>query len=139
MIFLRPVFFTASTTRVSSHVLMNVRSNRFLLGEDVLKRLHELAAAIFQHRGQDGRDVENLGGLGQRDDVVHDHRRLVAVQVGELKGLVVDQDQHRLFRGQEGVQAVLEDWGLGHGVHSGLGLRCFRRRYRHVYCCLIRL
>ena len=68
--------------------------DRLLLGEYVLQRLDEFAAAIFQHRAQDGRHVENLGGLGQRDDVVHDHRRLVAVQVGELKGLVVDHDQH---------------------------------------------
>lgn len=88
--------------------------DRLLLGEYVLKRLDEFAAAIFQHRGQDGRHVENLGGLGQRDNVVHDHRRLVAVQVGELKDLVVDQDQHGLFRAQEGVQAALKDSGLGH-------------------------
>lgn len=99
--------------------------DRLLLGEYVLKRLDEFAAAIFQHRAQDGRDVEHLGGLGQRGDVVHDHCRLVAVQVGGLKGLVVDQDQNGLFRGQEGVQAALEDGGLGHGVHSGLGWRCF--------------
>ena len=86
-----------------------------------------------RNRGQDGWHVENLGGFNQRDDVVHDHRRLVAVQVGELKGLVVDQDQHRLVRCQQGVQAVLQDGGLGHVVRSGTGWRCFRSGYRHFY------
>jgi hypothetical protein len=45
-----------------------------------------------------------------------------------LKGLVVDQDEDRFLRGQEGVEAVLEDWGLGHGIHSGLGLALFSVR-----------
>ena len=67
------------------------------------------------------RHVEDLRRLGQPDDVVHDHRRLMAVQVGELERLVVDQDQHGLLRGEQGVEAVLEGGGLGHGVHSGWG------------------
>ena len=67
---------------------------------------------------------------GAPDDVVHDHRRLVAVQVGELKGLVIDQDQDRLLRGKEGVQAGLGGDGLGHRSHSGLRLRSLRPGYR---------
>ena len=86
--------------------------DRLLVGEHVLQALDELAAAVLQHRGQDRRHVENLRCLRQRDDVVHDHRRLVAVQVGELEGLVVDQDQDQLLGGEEGVEAVLAavDW-----------------------------
>jgi DNA-binding MarR family transcriptional regulator len=85
-----------------------------------LKRLDQLAAAILQHRAQDARQDEDLGSLRQCDDVVHDHRRLMAVQIGELEGLVVDQDQHGLLRGQEGVQAGLAGYGLGHRGYSGL-------------------
>ena len=72
----------------------------------------------------------NLRRLGAPDDVVHDQRRLVAVQVGELKGLVIDQDQDRLLRGEEGAQAGLGGDGLGHRRHSGLGLRSSRPGYR---------
>jgi len=39
--FLRPVFFTASTTRLSSHVLMKVRIDRLLIGETRLGRLDQ--------------------------------------------------------------------------------------------------
>ena len=92
--------------------------DRLLLGEDVLQSLDELAATVLQHGGQDGRHTENLGDLGERDDVVHDHRRLVAVQVGELERLVIDQDQDGIRRVEEGAKAVLEGGGLGHRICS---------------------
>src|SRR6185369_11325734 len=88
------------------------------------------AAPVLDHGGQDGRHVEDLGCLGEPDDVVHDHCRLMAVQIGKLEGLVVDQDQDRLLGGKEGVEAVLEGKGLVHGGHSGLRLRCSWSGYR---------
>ena len=42
----------------------------------------------------------------------------MAVQVGKLEGLVIDQDQHQFLRGQKGVQAVLDRGCLGHVRHS---------------------
>jgi hypothetical protein len=50
--------------------------------------------------------------------------------VGELEGLVIDQDQDRPLRGKEGVQAGLGGDGLGHGRHSALRFRCSRLGYR---------
>jgi len=67
---------------------------------------------------------EDLGRLGQRDDVVHDHRRFVAVQIGELERLVVDQHQHGFFRGEQGVGAALGNVGLGGHGHSLRALPC---------------
>jgi len=40
----------------------------------------------------------------------------VAVQVGELERLMVDEHQHGFFWGEQGVEAVLKGGGLGgHG------------------------
>src|SRR5215213_6882750 len=120
MIFLRPVFFTASTTRVSSQVLMKVRSIGFCSGNTSCSGLMSLPPRSSRTVVRMVGTLKTLAVLAS-DDVVHDHRRFVAVQIGELEGLVIDQDQDRLLWGQQGIQAVLEDWGLGHGVHSGLG------------------
>jgi len=59
-----------------------------------------LPPPVLEDRGEDGGHAEDLGRLGQRDDVVYDHRRFVAVQIGELERLVVDQHQHGFFRGE---------------------------------------
>ena len=40
----------------------------------------------------------------------------MAMQVGELERLVIDQDEDGLLRGEESVQAVLEGGRLGHVV-----------------------
>jgi hypothetical protein len=64
----------------------------------VVQSLDELAATVRRHSGQNGWHVKNLRRLGEPDDVVHDHRRLAALQVGELEGLVIEQDQDRLLR-----------------------------------------
>ena len=60
----------------------------------------------------------------------------MAVQVGELEGLVIDQDQDRLRRGKEGVEAVLGGNGLGHGRHSGLRVSLFGHWMSPVYCSM---
>jgi hypothetical protein len=69
---LRPVFFTASTTRRSSQELMKVRSMGFWLGKDRLDLLEDLAAARRADRRQNRRDPERLRHLGERRDVVDD-------------------------------------------------------------------
>jgi hypothetical protein len=66
---------------------------------------------LFDYGGQDCRHAERFRGLRQPDHVVHDQRRLVAVEVRELVRLVVDQDENRLFGAEKGIQA-----GLGHWV-----------------------
>ena len=62
------------------------------------------------HRGQDRRHVKDFRRFGEADDVVDDHRRLVAVQVGELVWLMVNQHEDAVFRAQQSVET-----GLGHG------------------------
>jgi hypothetical protein len=66
-----------------------------------------MAAAFFDHCGQDSRYVEDLGRLGQGDDVVDDRRRLVAVQVGELVRLMVHQNKDAVLRAKQPVEADL--------------------------------
>jgi len=45
-----------------------------------------------------------------------------AVQVGELEGLVINQDQDRFPRSEEGIESVLRGRGLGHGLYSDCDL-----------------
>ena len=78
-----------------------------------------------------------LRRLGEPDDVVHDHRRLVTVQVGELEGLVIDQDQDRLLRGKEGVRAGLGGDGLGSRASLGIEIALFAPWISLVYCSMI--
>src|SRR5580692_6377659 len=74
-----------------------------------------MAASFFDHRGQDSRYVEDLGRLGQGDDVVDDRRRLVAVQVGALVRLMVNQNEDAVLRAKQRVETDL----CGHGGSSG--------------------
>src|ERR1700686_4932771 len=53
--------------------------DRFLIRKDVLKPLDEIAAPFFKYCAEDRRNVEDFSSLGEGDDVVDDHRRLVAV------------------------------------------------------------
>src|SRR5215831_8966256 len=64
--------------------------DRLLVRKDIPKLLDYIAAALLEHGGQDRRHVEDLRRLGEADDVVDDRRRLVAVQFGDLVGLMVD-------------------------------------------------
>ena len=114
--FLRPVFFTASTTRVVLPGVDKGAVDRLLVREDLLQSFDQIAAARFQHRRQNGRHVEDLGRFGEPDHVVHDHGRLVAMQVGELERLMVDQDQDRVLRGEKGVESGFRRGCLGHVI-----------------------
>jgi hypothetical protein len=83
-------------------------------------------------------DLEiNLRRLGAPEDVVHDHRRLVAVQVGELEGLVIDQDQDRLLRGKEGVQAGLGGRWTGSPESLRIEIAFFAPWISPVYCSMV--
>jgi hypothetical protein len=64
------------------------------------------AAALGDHARQDGGDAEGLGGLGERGRVVDHRMRIVAVEVGELVGLVIDQDEDRILGAEKRSQAV---------------------------------
>jgi molybdenum-dependent DNA-binding transcriptional regulator ModE len=63
-------------------------------------------ATLGDHAGQDGGHAEGLGGLGQARRVVDHHLRVVAVQVGELVGLVVDQNEDRVFGTKKRSEAI---------------------------------
>jgi hypothetical protein len=54
----------------------------------------------FEHRGQNDRNLEGFGELGESDHVVDDHRRLVTVKVCELKRLVIDEENDAFLRRQ---------------------------------------
>ena len=64
--------------------------DRLLIWKYVLKALYQFSAASFEHRGQNYRNLEGFGELGEPNHVVDDHRRLVTVKVCELKRLVID-------------------------------------------------
>src|SRR5271169_5345310 len=88
--------------------------DRLLLREHVLKPFDQITAAFREYCGQDRRYVEDFRQLGEADDIIDDHRRLMAVQVGELVGLMVDQHEDAVFRAQQGAET-----GLGHGNSLG--------------------
>src|SRR5258708_9400698 len=75
--------------------------NRLLIREYVLKALYDFSSTSFEHRGQNDRNVESLGELGESNHVVHDQRRLVTVKVRELKRLMIDEENDALLRGQQ--------------------------------------
>src|SRR5258706_3097912 len=56
---------------------------------------------------EDRRHVEDFGRFGEADDIVDDHRRLVAVQVGELVRLMVDQHEDAVFGAKQGFETGL--------------------------------
>jgi hypothetical protein len=60
------------------------------LGEDE-------AAPIGDHARQNRGHAEGLSGLRQSRRIVDHHLRLVAIHVCELVGLVVDQNEDRVF------------------------------------------
>ena len=69
--------------------------------------------------------LKAFGELGESDDVVHDHRRLVTVKVRELKRLVIDQDNDAFLRGQQSGKprsTLISPTAFGDAC-----LRCYRR------------
>ena len=62
----------------------------FSIGKDILNSLNDLAVPRPDDGCQDHRHAEGFRGLRQADDVVDDHRRLVAVEIRKLKRLMID-------------------------------------------------
>jgi len=79
---------------------MSMQTARLLVRKHVLEAFDEIATTLFNYRAENRRNVEDFRGLGQRDDVVDDHRRLVAVQIRELIWLMVDQYEDAVFRAE---------------------------------------
>jgi hypothetical protein len=80
--------------------------DRLLVREDIVKPLDDIAAAFLDHGGEDRRYVEDFRRFGEADNIVDDHRRLVAVQAGELVRLMVDQHEDAVF-GRSSARLVL--------------------------------
>jgi hypothetical protein len=60
--------------------------------------------------------LKTLAVLARPMTLFDDHRRLVAMQVGKLVGLMVDQYKDAVFGAKQGLEA-----GLGHGNSFGCG------------------
>src|SRR5690606_16353890 len=69
----------------------------FLTGKYIGDLREDVAAASRDYTREDGGNAEGLGGLGQAGRVIDDCLRIVTVQVCELKRLMVDQNQYRIF------------------------------------------
>src|SRR6266702_686385 len=101
--------------------------DRLLLREDVLQPLDQETAAFFQNCGQDGRYTKHLRCLGQANNVIHDHRRFVTVQVGKLEWLMVDQQKNAILGCEKRLKSCLAHgcfllW-LDYSFFSSHGLR----------------
>ncbi len=80
-----------------------------LIGKDRLDLLENLTAAFRVDGGENRRDSERLRGLGESGDVVDHHRGLVAVDVGQLRWLVIDQENGAILRRQKRVETDLRE------------------------------
>ena len=80
--------------------------DHFLAREDIGDLLEEQAAAIRDHAGEDGRNIESFCQLRQGGRVVDHCLRIVAVQVRELVRLVVDQNEYGVFGTKKRIKAV---------------------------------
>jgi hypothetical protein len=109
---LRPLFFTASTTLGVFPSVDDGSVDRLLVRKDVLEALDEIATPFFKYRTENRWNVEDFCDLGQGDDVVDDHRRLVAVQIRELLRLMVDQHEDAVFGAEQRVETGLR--GFSH-------------------------
>src|SRR5579871_4489900 len=91
--------------------------DRFLLRENIPQSLYQVAPALLHDRGQYCRNAKHFGALSQTDDVVHDHRGFVTVQVGELKRLMVDENKNAVLGREQCIEA--SSCG-GHGASFSL-------------------
>jgi hypothetical protein len=87
---------------------MTVRLIGLLRGKDFLDALEEVPTALLGDGGQYRRDLERLPRLRERHHVVDDQRRFVAVQVGELKRLVIDEQKYAALRRKQRVESSLD-------------------------------
>lgn len=78
----------------------------FLAGKDIGDLGKDDAAPRRDHARQNRGHAEDLGGLCQRRRIVDHGMRVVAVQVGELIRLVVDQDEYRILRTEKRIEAI---------------------------------
>ena len=101
---------------LSSQVLMKVRLIGFCSGNTscspLMRKPPRSSSTVVRIVGTSN----TLAALASPIDVVDDHRRLVAVQVGELERLVVDQHQDAVLGRQQRVESGLR--GLAHGISS---------------------
>lgn len=97
-----------------------------LFGEDVLDLLDEILP-FRECSGEQGRNAEDLRGLGHRLSIVDDLRRLVRAQRQKLEILVVDQQKCMIVRGQK-VRSHCPSPSLGAGLarrgEGGLASSC---------------
>jgi len=83
--------------------------DRFLIGKDCLDLPENLTAAFRGDCGENRRDSECPGRLGETRDVVDHHRRLVTVNVCQLRRLVIDQENGAILRRQKRVETDLRE------------------------------
>jgi hypothetical protein len=69
------------------------------------------------------RDREGLDGLDRRDGVVDQEVAIHRVHPGQLRGLVVDEQERCVLRGEEMIGERVADRGTGHGSGTFLGAR----------------
>src|SRR5580700_11037012 len=81
--------------------------NWFLVREDILNIFEKISAALFQYRRQDRRYAKDLGCFGQANYVVDQQSPVDVLNTGELKGLVVDEYQCAVLRGEKVVYSCV--------------------------------
>lgn len=91
---LRPVAFSMSTTSLSSHVLMKVRSIASWPGITSVIWGMILPPRSLITPVRMGGDVEDRCSLDQDRGIADDHLRVMTVEIAGLVWLVIDQDQH---------------------------------------------
>ena len=105
---LRPVALTTFTTFSSCQVFTQGAIDDFLAGKHVGDLLEEKSAAPRDHAGQNGWNIEGFCQLRQRGRAVDHSLRVVAVEICELIGLVIDQNENGNLRVVEANQGRYE-------------------------------
>ena len=102
MSFFRPVALTAARNSLSSHALIAVRSN-FVQVRDLSQRgdgrLQRVELHV--HGRKHYRQAEDFADPGHTDYVVREELTVHGGDVGELRRLVVDDDQSGVLRRQQ--------------------------------------
>src|SRR5476649_2023187 len=102
-----------STRLNSSHTVIYTLSLHdalpILIRKDRLDLLEDLTAAFRGDGGENRRDSVRLCGLGESGDVVDHQRRVVAVDVGQLRWLVIDQENGAILWRQKRVETNLRE------------------------------
>ena len=80
-----------------------------LIGKDRLDLFENLTAAFRIDGCENRRDSVRLRGLGESGDVVDHQRGVVAVDVCQLRGLVIDQENGAILRRQKSIETDLRE------------------------------